>query len=257
MKENLVTLKADALSKLSAFLDSLDPKRAQILSYWIRDYVRFLEKEDTFDPQKLIRYKRGSVVKAHLGYRIGSEEGGLHYAVVIDAQNAIKSQTVTVVPLTSVKPTTDLSRLHPSRLYIGDEIYKSLNVKLESTIHDTECIHQMLKDKLSTLEADLLELKGTSTDIKTKIATLRVSIDVLRKEIEAWEKKKQNARKMEDEISRMKRGSIALVSQITTISKIRIYDPLYPSDSLSNIRISDNALDKIDDKIISLFTKSK
>ncbi len=257
MKENPAILKADALSKLSAYIDSLDPKRAQIMSYWIRDYVRFLEKEANFDPQKLVRYKRGAIVKAHLGYRIGSEEGGLHYAVIIDNNNAQKSQTVTIIPLTSVKPTTDLNRLHPSKLYIGDEIYRSLNSKLDSAIRDADHVHQMLWEKLSILESDLKEIKSSTPDTKSKIAAIRVSIDILRKEIEVWEKKKQNARKMEDEISRMKRGSIALVSQITTISKIRIYDPLYPSDSLSNIRISDDSLDQIDKKIIAMFTKNK
>ena len=53
----------------------------------------------------------------------------------------------------------------------------------------------------------------------------------------------------------MKCGSIALVGQITTVSKIRIYDPLYPNDVLAKIRLSEEAMDKIDEKIRSLFTK--
>ncbi len=32
----------------------------------------------------LRRYKRGEIVKVHLGFNVGSEEGGLHYAVVLD-----------------------------------------------------------------------------------------------------------------------------------------------------------------------------
>ena len=106
-------LKSEALLSLSTFLDSLDPKRAAVMSYWIKDYVRFLKKEEDFDPTKLIKYKRGSIVKVHLGYRIGSEEGGLHYAVVIDKDNAKRSPVATVIPLTSVKPSTNLEKLHP------------------------------------------------------------------------------------------------------------------------------------------------
>ncbi|MDK2821462.1 MAG: mRNA interferase MazF [Clostridia bacterium] len=34
---------------------------------------KFLKKEKDFDPQTLIKYKRGNVVNAHLGYNIGSE----------------------------------------------------------------------------------------------------------------------------------------------------------------------------------------
>lgn len=102
MPQEYEALKSDAISKLSSYMDSLDSKHGKILAYWIRDYVRFLEKEKTFDPQKLIRYKRGAIVKVHLGYRIGSEEGGLHYAVVID-DNPQKSHVATIIPLTSRK----------------------------------------------------------------------------------------------------------------------------------------------------------
>lgn len=53
----------------------------------------------------------------------------------------------------------------------------------------------------------------------------------------------------------MKKGSIALVSQITTISKQRIYNPKTSSDILANLRVSDNTLDLIDSKIKELFIK--
>ena len=52
----------------------------------------------------------------------------------------------------------------------------------------------------------------------------------------------------------MKRGSIALVNQITTISKIRIYDPKTDHDILSGIRLSNEKLDLIDDEIQKKFT---
>ncbi len=53
----------------------------------------------------------------------------------------------------------------------------------------------------------------------------------------------------------MKRGSIALVNQITTISKIRIYDPKTTKDILSGITLSNDGLDKIDKEIIRKYTK--
>lgn len=57
------------------------------------------------------------------------------------------------------------------------------------------------------------------------------------------------------EFSRMKSGSIVLLGQITTISKIRIYDPKRSDDVLADIRLSSPTLDKIDVKIIELYTK--
>lgn len=49
------------------------------------------------------------------------------------------------------------------------------------------------------------------------------------------------------------KGSIALISQITTISKQRIYDPKVSSDILANLRVSDSTLNLIDAKIKELF----
>ena len=53
----------------------------------------------------------------------------------------------------------------------------------------------------------------------------------------------------------MKKGSIALVHQITTISKQRIYNPKTSKDILSNVKVSDTTLDLIDSKIKELFLK--
>ena len=58
---------------------------------------------------------------------------------------------------------------------------------------------------------------------------------------------------MRDEIERMNIGSIALVGQITTISKIRIYDPKYKNDALSKVRVSASTLDILDKRIQELY----
>jgi hypothetical protein len=52
----------------------------------------------------------------------------------------------------------------------------------------------------------------------------------------------------------MRAGSIALVNQITTISKIRIYDPKTDADILSGIKMSNEKLDLIDREIMKSFT---
>lgn len=62
-------------------------------------------------------------------------------------------------------------------------------------------------------------------------------------------------KKVEKEIEKMKKGSIALVSQITTISKQRIYDPKTSSDILANLRVSKKTLDLVDSKIRELYLK--
>ena len=74
-------------------------------------------------------------------------------------------------------------------------------------------------------------------------------------EKENIENKSEYIKKVEKEISKMKKGSIALISQITTISKQRIYDPKTSSDILANLRVSNETLNLIDKKIKELFIK--
>ena len=134
MDKEYEQLRDDALGDLKAYMDRLDAKNGKKIAYWIRDYAAFLRKERDFDPKKLLRYPRGSVIKVHLGYRLGSEEGGLHYAIVLDSNNTWGCSVVTIVPLTSVKATTDLNNLNPANIMIGNEIYDTLNNKLNTEI---------------------------------------------------------------------------------------------------------------------------
>ena len=122
---------------------------------------------------------------------------------------------------------------------------------MDKAIDEIEEIRQSLIAKLQELKIEL-----ESPDARTRIAERKVAIDLVEKQLNVWEQKKYHAQKMSDEISTMKRGSIALVSQITTISKIRIYDPLYPADTLNKIRLSNESLTKLDETIKVLFTKS-
>ncbi len=113
--EELVKHKEQTISEIEAYLNELilndsfnDKKKADLLCYWLSDYIRFISRENEFSPKKMKKYKRGDIIKVHLGFRIGSEEGGLHYAVVMDTDNALSAPTLTVVPLTSVKKGKDI-----------------------------------------------------------------------------------------------------------------------------------------------------
>lgn len=213
-REGLTQHKDNALKVLDTYLEKLinDPDKkvnakADKLSYWIEDWTTFLDFEGCFSPSSLKRYKRGEIIKVHLGYNIGSEEGGLHYAVIVEKDNSIYNPVVTIVPLTSIKENKDLSNLRKGEVLIGNELFLKFSKKITDTFHSTD------KEQIGFLE------------------------------------------KMNFEISKMKHGSIALVNQITTISKIRIYDPKKSKDMLSGITLSEESLDKIDCEIIKRFTK--
>ena len=197
-------------------------KKVNLLSYWIDTYCRFIKKEKTFDSSKLKVYKRGEIIQVDLGFRIGCEEGGLHYAVVLNKKDSPYSEVLTILPLSSKKPTTKNNRYC---IDLGSEIYDKLHEKY------LEEFHNSIKD-----------VKASKTTVTAgETITITVKIDTT------------EADKVQKEIDLMKPGSIALASQITTISKIRITKPLRYSDPFSGIRLSNDSMDLIDNKICELY----
>lgn len=242
--EELNNHKKAALSSIDHYLDSLiknnDPKvksKADKLSYWFETYIDYLEKEKIFDPKKRKSYKRGEIIKADLGYNIGSEEGGLHYCVVIDKKNPLTSPVITVIPLTSVKPCTDIEKLKAGCIYIGNELF----VNLSSSING---VQRQATDSLDKLRRKIDEIKEPKKAVS----------DEIKEELIETEKVVYKLERMKKEISRMKKGSIALIGQITTISKMRIHNPKNSNDVLSGIKLSNEKLDMIDNEIRKLYT---
>ena len=131
-KENVIKNKNEAIKMLNNYLDtciSIDSKhlkKANLISYWLKDYIRYIENEETFSCEKLKKYSRGDIIKVNLGFNIGNEEGGLHYCVVLDVINAKKYSTLTVVPLTSQKNNKNIPN---SAILLGTEIYDKLSIK--------------------------------------------------------------------------------------------------------------------------------
>ena len=91
------------------------------------------------------------------------------------------------------------------------------------------------------------------TDTKSALATaLRFQREWQAKE-ENNLKEDKHLEKIGDEISDMKQGSIALINQITTVSKMRIFDPRNVHGVLSGIALSGENMEKINEKIKDLF----
>lgn len=225
---DIIIHKDKALQKLNTLLTNYIKNPSTInnadkLSFWIEDYCNLLKGEDTFNPNYLKSYSRGDIVQVNLGYNIGNEEGGLHYCVVIDKHNSKRSGIITVVPLTSNKGQT----LDFSEVSLGNEVYFSFKTKYDTLM--LEISNKINNTNIST---------ATSKDVLSALENLNF------------------LKKMDEKMAKMKKGSIALVSQITTISKQRIYDPQKTKDLLSGVHISDNSLDLINSKIKQLFIKN-
>lgn len=238
-KEKSLNKLESHIDNLIASKDSANHGRADKLCYWISDYVNFLNKEKTFDPKKSIKYKRGDIVKIHLGYRVGSEEGGLHFAVVMDVNNAKSSNTLTVIPLTSIKPG---KTLHINNVSLGSEVFKSIIGK-----HDK--LHNKISEQQNKIDKEIEALSKKIFPNKED----RQKMADLNREIKEFSNALKELKEIRNSILKMKSGSIALVNQITTISKIRIYDPVYTDNVLYGVRLSAATMKLIDDKVQELF----
>lgn len=203
-------------------------KKSHLLAYWIADFSEYHDIERNFDYSKLKTFKRGDIVKANLGFNIGSELGGLHYCVVLNKYDNPYSKVLNVIPLTSKKD----NKKYDSKACIdlGDEIYTLLNNKFEKDLKECEKELQTVKDLLTATP---------SSSQNERLNSLSMKLMYLGK--------------IKEELQKMKHGSIAKIDQITTVSKIRIFNT--KNNILLGITATDQTLDLIDSKIKKLYTK--
>ena len=226
LKNNAIIHKDKSLNRLDlSFIKHIELseyKKSELLAYWIHDFAVYHDEEKTFDISKSGIFSRGDIIKVNFGFNIGNELGGLHYCVVLTKYDNTRNGTLNVIPLTSKK---ENKKYDSSAVNLGNELYNIFSEKLEKE-----------KQKLQQILDELDKIDDIPINIKKII-----------------EKENSYIEKMEDEISKMKQDSIALINQITTISKQRIF-----KDSIrKNVKISKNSLDLIDNQIVKYFTKFK
>lgn len=252
-KDKLNQHKDKALQELTKLLDTLiasdNPKvsaKADILSFWLETYCKYLNAEKTFVPSSLKRYERGDVIQVNFGYRVGSEHGGLHYAVVLDKANALNSPIITVIPLGSLESSDDVTKYD---VPLGSEIYTKMKLKNDSLYQTAKIAFEGLTEKQETIR----QLQKSLIDDEDADLKLTAILEQYEKEVSQLELDLKLLQKMKKQILKMKNGSLALVGQITTISKLRIYNPKGYHDTLSGIKLSPKALDSISAKMKELY----
>ena len=244
-KEKVIQHKKAAIKKLNALLEmyinddsNTHLKKANLISYWLESYSTYLRNEETFDPKRLISYKRGYIIKADFGFNVGSEPGGLHYAVVLDSNNRKNSPVVTVVPLSSGTETSVYER----DVFLGNELYTKALAKHKVLLESAN-------EKLANFDKLLKALSLSSADSAYSI------ISDLQKQYDETKADVTQLQKYKREIEHMNQGSIAMMEQITTISKMRIYVPRKSRDIFYGISFSASAMEKINSQIHALLLK--
>lgn len=261
-KNKVIKNKKEAIYKLNGLLENYinketeeSLKKANLISYWIKDFSRMVSFEKEFDPKKNISYTRGDIVKVNFGFRIGSEHGGLHYAIILDIKNAHSSPIITVIPLSSIKKTTKFTKYN---INLGDELYRLLKLKTDELDKKVTSELKDLKEEMNLFKNFLYIKRNAEIDSPVNgedhfISLIKMKIDECEKALKENSKEQKELVKLKNEVSKMSKGSVALVNQITAISKLRIYDPKTKKDPLSGIRLSSESLDSVDKAITNLF----
>jgi len=213
----------DVLNQLKETIKDLDYKTAQILLYWLDTWGRkYLSNEKSFNYDDLIQYKRGMVVQANLGFKVGSEQGGLHYALIIENYNFKTNKTVMVIPLRSLDEDESSDKIKDNELFLGYGIFKEEIEKIQR--------------KIAKNRAKLEELNNEKEDVSGLISVI-----------------KRQKRKLKN----FKKGSVALLNQMCALSKMRIYTPKKTNGELYSFRLDNEKLDEIDKKIMQLYLNPK
>ncbi len=267
-------------------MDDEGNKRSDKIAQWIENWVKYLKIEQVFNPRSIQALKRGSIVYADFGFNVGREYGGLHYAIVLNKTDSRSNHLLHVLPLTSVKETTDISNLKYFQFLIGDEVFQLLINKANRKITElTELydrfskkddelhekvvmVESLIKDNKRSLEI-LENLSSSDIDDSSieQILTINKNIDFasdqakkIRQEAEEnaillaeLNEKLEYANKFIRKTQNMNKDSIVLLNQVTTISKMRLRDPKNNNSILNSIVLSDDTMDKIDEALKNIF----
>ena len=123
---------------------------------------------------------------------------------------------------------------------MGNELFRNLSSKIDSVDAAARVRLKYVKDQIKKFPDSMSD---------EEFNRLNKELSKLESDIDLW-------KRLKAEILNMKRGSIALVGQIRTISKIRIYNPKTNLDTLSKIKLSNEKLDLLDKEIMRNFTNS-
>lgn len=113
---------AEAFEKLEGQISKLSPGKQTVLSNWIGVWADYLKYESSFDPTRLMEYRRGDIIHIHMGVNVGNEEGGTRYAVVVENGNPHSSKVITVIPLSTLADKKSRNELRFTDVYLGKVI---------------------------------------------------------------------------------------------------------------------------------------
>ena len=128
-------------------MDDEGNKRSDKIAQWVENWTKYLKIEQTFNPKSIQALKRGSIVYANFGFNVGMEYGGLHYAIVLNKEDARSNHLLHVLPLTSVKEKTDMSNLKYFQFPIDNEVFQLLSNKALQKVRELSEMYDRYSNK--------------------------------------------------------------------------------------------------------------
>lgn len=260
------------------------------LPYWLDEvsYYFLLESQSKL-PKHYYYFKRGSIIRVNFGVNEGSEFSNIHFAIVLDKKDSKYKRTLTVLPLTSkqkngryslgkevfnqtttvlVKNINDqqvalLNIMKERDLYVeknkeissrivtlNEEFNKFIQelkqLKSKKDINNTalnkqeklENKQQKISKEISSLEEDQKLNDKLAQRIENEIADVKKEIKQLEKVVSIYQKYNKN--------------SYVRLSDITTISKLRI-ERINKFDPSGKIRLTSEQMRGISDQLMKLY----
>lgn len=231
------------------------------LDRWQNFQAQSFKEENTFkNNSKFKYYKRGTIVFVNFGTSIGSELSGHHFAIVLNRKDNPYSRTLTVLPLTSKNKKSNINLgnelIRGVFVETTKQIYKIissiLNLK-KYTVNDDSSIEIETSENsvLKNDDADNYVMNELSCLLTKVIDNEDISDFIIPRENDLIDLQNQLKQLLHvtDYYSAKKEDSYAIVSSITTISKLRINKPINDFDPVGKIRVNESVLKDIDRSI--------
>lgn len=119
--DNRITI---GIKVLREAIDGLSEKQRDIIAGWLIRWAGYIKGENTFNSSHMKSFIRGEIILVDFGFRLKSELGGYHYAVVMDKRNNPNNPLMTVVPMSSLK---EGRTVHPNDVDLGIDLVSDID----------------------------------------------------------------------------------------------------------------------------------
>lgn len=199
--EDIADNSKNVLAELKETIDGLPLKKAEVLLYWLDTWKRYLVREDEFNYKSLPKYSRGAIIQVHLGFKVGSEQGGLHYALVVENDNAPGNGTVMAIPIRSLRSGESVTGIHKDEIFLGFDLFEkeidSLSGKLRTLkeVPSAKQNHKLIRE-LSKKLADYS--KGSVAIVNQMCAVSKLRIYTPRSAVDELSRVKLSHEKLDE-----------------------------------------------------------